>query len=509
MEQTGKKLIIKRIAATALFLILVFAIIAKMSWLYRGNDYESRHTIPGFISQGDCDVVVYGASNVLRYWQPLTAYEKYGYTSYNYATVGSGVDEYRYFIEESRLHNEAKLYVVDIRAIGQLSDEVSDHVIRNWSDSLPVFNPVRWKALIAYLGSRDLTDVDVPSFFFDIMKYHSNRENLHGEDAWRHLDLKNMRNASRGYIPDMESVPYERPARPDTVGELTERQINALNDICDYADKEHLDVLFISNAYVLSDEDSEILNAAGELIESRGYKFLNTNLYYDEMNVDFETDFCDYNHMNILGSSKYTDFLSDYLHENYDLPDHRKDPAYAMWEEDAAPFASDVALWTDTIKEDVKSHKEAKALWPKIQSEENFAVWMKYIDNKNFSVAVMIKDMPRDMALDNPLYELTERYGIDLNADTYLGFNNAGEALINTSEETAATAEATVASGRAKINIDMSLDDGRLMINEEDYYDKAADIRVVIFDNNYRKVIDSVTVKAEGSYALLSHNAID
>ena len=51
------------------------------------------------------------------------------------------------------------------------------------------------------------------------------------------------------------------------------------------------------------------------------------------MNVDFDTDFYNYLHMNIYGAEKYTKFLSEYIKENYNLEDRRKDKNYSEWNE--------------------------------------------------------------------------------------------------------------------------------------------------------------------------------
>ena len=43
------------------------------------------------------------------------------------------------------------------------------------------------------------------------------------------------------------------------------------------------------------------------------------------MQLNFDTDFYNENHVNIFGADKYTDFLIAYLKEHYNLPDRRKD----------------------------------------------------------------------------------------------------------------------------------------------------------------------------------------
>ena len=49
------------------------------------------------------------------------------------------------------------------------------------------------------------------------------------------------------------------------------------------------------------------------------------------MGLDFDTDLYNSTHVNIFGADKYTDFLSNYLKTNYNLPDRREDKNYQEW----------------------------------------------------------------------------------------------------------------------------------------------------------------------------------
>ena len=71
------------------------------------------------------------------------------------------------------------------------------------------------------------------------------------------------------------------------------------------------------------------------MVEERGYQVLNFNTpeMAQALDLDWETDFYNSKHVNFLGAEKYTEYLSKYLEENYDLPDHRDDPKYESWEE--------------------------------------------------------------------------------------------------------------------------------------------------------------------------------
>lgn len=160
----GDKNKLKHIIQCVIFFVIFFGVFSKITWMLRGNDSEAREDIYGFRNQGKVDVVLYGGSNLLRYYQPLEAWKEKGYTSYNYATSAAKADLLKAYIEESRRSNEATLYICDIRSFPMIVETVDDSSLRNWSDSLPPLSLARWGGISSFLFSRNLDGIDIPSF---------------------------------------------------------------------------------------------------------------------------------------------------------------------------------------------------------------------------------------------------------------------------------------------------------------------------------------------------------
>ena len=74
------------------------------------------------------------------------------------------------------------------------------------------------------------------------------------------------------------------------------------------------------------------INQLNAMIEERGYDTLYLMDQTDEMGIDITTDFYNRNHTNVHGSIKYTQYLSEYLIENYGFEDKRFDEAYKSWD---------------------------------------------------------------------------------------------------------------------------------------------------------------------------------
>ena len=95
-----------------------------------------------------------------------------------------------------------------------------------------------------------------------------------------------------------------------------------------------MNALFIVSPNTMTEEKQAQYNYIADIVEEGGYRFLNLNDYYEEIGVDFSTDFYDYGgHANAIGAEKCSRFLGEYLKENYDFEDKRGQAAYASWDE--------------------------------------------------------------------------------------------------------------------------------------------------------------------------------
>jgi hypothetical protein len=54
--------------------------------------------------------------------------------------------------------------------------------------------------------------------------------------------------------------------------------------------------------------------------------------------IDYNTDMVDAGHLNILGATKATKCLGDFIKNNVELPDHRNEAGYERWQECAESF---------------------------------------------------------------------------------------------------------------------------------------------------------------------------
>ena len=64
-------------------------------------------------------------------------------------------------------------------------------------------------------------------------------------------------------------------------------------------------------------------DAMQEYAEVNGCAFIDLCKNYKEVGLDGKTDFSDTGHLNSSGAKKVSDYIGEYLSENYDLTDFR------------------------------------------------------------------------------------------------------------------------------------------------------------------------------------------
>lgn len=83
--------------------------------------------------------------------------------------------------------------------------------------------------------------------------------------------------------------------------------------------------------------------AAAELADTLGVKYLDLNLIGQELGINWRTDTADKgDHLNISGAVKVSDYMAAWL-KTFSLPDHRGDGRYKSWETLAETYKARMA----------------------------------------------------------------------------------------------------------------------------------------------------------------------
>lgn len=321
-------------------MLLTVALLYFLCRLFKIDNSQMTRRLTTFqnLEENTVDAIYVGSSAVDRYWIGAKAYEEYGMTVYPLSTDGMMCWLMDNMIVECYKTQTPKLIILDMRpfaASDNVSFALNDARVRRVTEELDLFSSNRLSAVKESLGYMsemypdDTNKWDV-SYYLPFIKFHSKWS----EDGFTLSQLTTPESKYLGfYVKDTKSIKKKKLSDPVYVDyelPLFDCEEKALNDLLDYLDTLDCEVLFIDNPHVVSEETAARLNTVMKTVSERGYKYLNLNADYETSHlngIDFKTDFYNNGHVNYYGAEKYTEYLAEYLNENYNLPDRRNEEA--------------------------------------------------------------------------------------------------------------------------------------------------------------------------------------
>lgn len=338
-----------RLIAFILVLGLVLCALFKVFALPVGDDTLSvRQRFNDFYDEPEntWDCVILGTSCIDREWVPPLAWKEYGMTVYPMNTDAQPLVFSTSVLDEVRKTQDVKLAVIDIRGIRMESLNPADIRVRRLTDSMR-FSVNRYytvKRAIDFSkeyysrddvkdGEKRLAALDEASLYFPFLKYHS---------RWKtglyRGDFLGTKSQMKGVF-EVKAAFRTKKLKPTKIitdiKELNDMQVRILDEILEYGEKEGLEMLFISSPSRLENDEQPEVNAAVRYLESKGANVLNFNTQekYEELQIDFSSDFYNAHHMNSRGGVKFTQYFAKYLQENYQFEDKRGKEEYKEWDE--------------------------------------------------------------------------------------------------------------------------------------------------------------------------------
>lgn len=323
----------KNLLKAVVFLLIFVILFCSISKVFTApGDYRNYQWIAGFYEEPEdsLDAVYIGSSNCYAFWNPLVAWEKYGITVYPFNSNTQPIIAAEHLIKEVRKTQPDALFILNTNTLGEkMMTNVRYHYLL---DYLPF--SMNKLSLTQYLSeAAGLSFEDSLEFYFPIIRYHTRWDELSYQDFHYEVDGLKGASAYRLYLETAEDISKdyiitdETAAPPDFITE-------AFTSLLDYCDEEDVNILFVT---VPRAEESELIakqiNALNQQITDRGYPVLDLMDQPEVMGANPIRDYYNIGHMNVHGSVKYTQYLSEYLIEHYGFEDKRGQAAYASWDE--------------------------------------------------------------------------------------------------------------------------------------------------------------------------------
>ncbi|MGN1167469.1 MAG: hypothetical protein ACI4S2_13695 [Lachnospiraceae bacterium] len=312
------KKVYKKILGIVIFWVIGIVMFVHISYLLRPlNNTFFRNEFTGFYAEEEdtLDVVAIGSSGLYRYLDNPYLWDEYGLTSYNVGTPSQSCFFAEDLIDEIHKTQHPQLIIVETRRF-----LTSKSKSANSNRFCMVHDNMKYS-----LNRIELINSTVDSWskridaYFDIITYH---------DSWEEFSYDNLK-----YIDNEQSHKFKGWKFADGVVSVDKPEIisgeetiaipevaeEALVQLMEKCQKENIQVLFVSTPWQIDSERQMKNRYIGNLIEEYGFNFLDCNQYIDEIGLDFEKDFYNSKHTNLVGAEKVTDFIGNYIVENYDI----------------------------------------------------------------------------------------------------------------------------------------------------------------------------------------------
>ena len=326
-KKTKKKLYATRtVKLGCFFLALILSIGILQGYLLRRLDHNSIR-LDGFYleEKGSLDVVFLGASEMYTGISAGYAYEKYGFTSFPYATESITADGTMLALKEILRTQDPQLIVIDPNAYlyGFDSNETHEGHIHKLVDNIPLS-----ENKIDYITNHVSSDQWL-EYYMPLIKYHSIwseypdpirrvvskvKQDIRGTSY-----LKGFRTTTKIFKPDQELEKY-KPIQENGKIELQPTLDKKYRELLQFCKDKDLKVVFMRTPHVVDKTTrnrAKRTNRAAEIANEYGFDFINVEHDIDKTGIDLYNDFYNLDHMNIYGTVKMTDYIGNILTTKY------------------------------------------------------------------------------------------------------------------------------------------------------------------------------------------------
>ena len=321
MKKTKK--IILEIIAFIVALAVLLGVTSYLGYRYMPDRRDYGATWNMFLKEKEnsIDLMFVGSSMAYCDIIPARIYENTGHTTYVLSAPYMMPDTAYYYIKEALKTQSPKVIMLEATSFFFTINEADYYKVNIG------YMPYSLNRLEATLFAAPKSEK--LGLLFPLFNYH---------ERWEQYTLKQHVEPRPDATSDiMAGYTYLEKAEPQSerfereflcTEEEYEHNLSYLNMIKRLCDSKgiKLELFVVPACEYLSSELSEGLKETpGET------RLVNFNDHFDEMDFDLETDFFDKRHVNFKGALKFSDYLSEYIEENYELPSNDHDTE--LWQE--------------------------------------------------------------------------------------------------------------------------------------------------------------------------------
>lgn len=430
-----------------------------LSNLVERKDSYSKYE-PFYQQEEDFDVLFIGQSHVLNGIFPMELWNDYGIVSYNFGGHGNRLATTYWVMKNALDHTNPKLVVIDCCMLAQNDKTGPAEQVHLSLDHFPMSE--NKMAAIKDLFPDESTQWD---FIWKFSTYHNRWNSLTADDYEPALNIEKGAESRIGVAVPLQNKYFDssEKTKGNTLG------VEYLEKIIEECQNSEVEILLTYLPFPDATGWQLESNRVKDIAKEYDVNYLDYNTLYKLVNP--RTDFYDESsHMNPSGARKITDYIGEYIMDNYDIEDQRKNPLYADWYDDYAVY------------------HEFKL--QNLQAEEDLNNYLMLLNDKNLSYALYLPTNPA-IILNSTKVQLLKNLGID--TDKILLAENNLIVVDNKHEKiTYARIDETVKTDFGNLRItDEGNINANLLINGKTQFDSSiqADIAIAVFDNETNKLV--------------------
>lgn len=307
--------------------VLLIAAYLTSSQLLSQNNY-AQYRYESFWNDPDqYDVWFMGSSHSYYSVYPMKLYESCGITSYDIATPSSTLPMTYWTLMNALEAGTPEVVFVDVYHIDMEETLVSDlKKIHNSFDAMPL-TATKINAIRDLVSDSDLRR----ELYFPAFRRNGKYESL------TRADLPERFKLNKGAKLDTDIDPVKPKQSSEELHDGTTGTLY-LKKIINECESRNIDLVI--TAFPFNGDDIKLhgLNTGISIAEDYGVPTLDMSYCTDL--IDYRYEFSQDGHLNYSGSVKMTEFIGDYLTENYELEDHRKtdDSIRKKWNQDLVRY---------------------------------------------------------------------------------------------------------------------------------------------------------------------------
>ncbi len=467
-RQTGK-----RIVSCIVMLSLLSVSLLYLNNLMVRKDSEQKFR-EFYVQEENFDVLFLGSSHMYNGISPMDLWKEYGIVSYNLASSGCKITASYWILKNALRYTSPKLVVLDCAYLSDTKVNQNKNYNHRIFDSMPL-DRMKLEAIgDLYDGFKDRM-----SFICPFSLYHERWSELGKKDFEIQYNIGKM-----GFDPHATIVEVALPSLVSPyIKDVNNVSTEYLKKIIEECQAKGIDVLL---TFLPFNENEDSQNHAAyiyEVAREYGIHYLPPDDLLEAINIktDFANSQEDNSHLNFSGAHKMSDYVGNYIVNNYDIPDQRNNQVYDCW---------------DGYYEQYIDYKLSL-----IKAQESIDTYLMLIADKDFNVILDISDS--DIWTNKYYVNLIENLGVNIsgisdNTD-FIVIKECGEKVdcfenFHESENQVNTSIGTFCLKNEKAEMTDSA--YKIYLNGTIYYDvpfaenTESDVRIYLIDKNTMEIVD-------------------